>query len=482
MSEDKLKTRFAPSPTGYLHIGGARTALFNYLLARQKKGTFLLRIEDTDVAREKEKSYEKILEDMEWLGIKWDEGPIRQTQRLDIYKKYADILIEKGFAYPCYCTPEELREKSEAMLKQKITPRYDGTCRNLTPEQVDSLVKEGRTPCLRFRVPEERAVTVKDLVRGEVTYEPGFSGDFVIFKSDGTPAYNFAVVIDDHEMGVTLVMRGEEHLVNTPLQVLMYEALGLELPDFAHISMILAPDRSKLSKRHGTVAVGEYKDKGVLPEALVNYLALLGWNPGTDEEFFNMSQLVEKFRLYCVSRSPAVYDFEKLKWMTSQYIKEMNNSQLLENLKPFILETGLVNEVYINQNRETMLGIVKALKPRLSLLTDVKEEIKIFFADEFQLEEAARECMEWETTPAVFDAFIEVLEEMGAFNKQNFMQGVKEIQKRSNAKGKKLYMPLSVGITGQAHGVEMEYILTILTKEQMLKRLKAARQLIAARA
>jgi nondiscriminating glutamyl-tRNA synthetase len=466
-----IKVRFAPSPTGYLHIGGARTALFNYLYARKNSGNFVLRIEDTDVKREAAESYEKILSDMQWLGINWDEGPFRQTDRLDIYRKYADQLVHSGIAYYCYCTPEELEKKRQEMMAQKITPHYDGTCRHMTLEEREKKACEGRLPCLRFRIPDNASITVKDLIRGEVTFDKDLVGDFVIVKSDGIPTYNFAVVVDDHEMGITLVMRGEEHLVNTPRQILIYQALGFPVPEFAHISMILAPDRSKMSKRHGTVAVEEYRNQGFLPEAIVNYIALLGWSPEGDREFYTLQEMEEIFSLDRIASNPAVYDVEKLKWMNAHYIKEMDDERLLPLLIPHFLDAGYTTVEKLAADQDRLLEIVKAVKTRLVLLADITREAKIFFNDEIEVEDETKETLKWETTPKVFDAFLEVLEEKGSLTEENFMDAVKEIQKKSGAKGKYLYSPLRVAVTGQAHGVEMKYALILLSKEQMVKRI-----------
>jgi len=474
-----LKVRFAPSPTGYLHVGGARTALFNYLYARKMGGTFLLRIEDTDIKREKEDSIQGIIQDMKWLGLNWDEGPIQQTTRLDIYKKYANKLEESGLAYPCYCTSGELKEIREKMMAQGVTPKYDRTCQNLTPEERKKREDEGRVPCLRFRMPDE-TITVHDLVRGDVVFDNEVIDDFIIMKSDGTPSYNFAVVIDDHDMGVNLVMRADEHLVNTPRQISLYNALDFELPKFAHISMILSPDRKKLSKRHGTVAVDLFKKEGYLPEALVNYIALLGWSPPDDREIMTLDEMIKLFSLDRLAKNPAVYDVEKLKWMNSQYLHKMDSEILLNLLIPYMMDAGYVDDNAIKTDREKLLRMVEALKNRIVLLKDIKKEARIFFDDNIEFDESGMESLGWETTPAVFDAFLEALDEFDDINSNNFMKLVKMIQKKSNVKGKRLYMPLRVGITGQGHGPEMSHILTILTPEQMKKRLEIARKNLSA--
>jgi nondiscriminating glutamyl-tRNA synthetase len=476
--KSEVKVRFAPSPTGYLHIGGARTALFNWLYAKKMNGAFLLRIEDTDIKREKEDSIVRILEDLTWLGLSWNEGPVRQTDRLPIYKQFAEEMLEKGLAYRCYCTHDELEAKRVRMKEEKLNPRYDGTCRNLSDEERAKFEAEGRKPAIRFRVPEKKVV-VNDLVRGEVVYDEDFAGDFVIFKSDGTPSYNFAVVIDDYQMGVTIVMRGEEHLVNTPRQVLLYEALGFTAPQFAHISMILSPSREKLSKRHGTVAVDLFKQEGYLPEAMVNYIALLGWSPPEGRELFTLDEMAELFSLDRVAKNPAVYDVEKLKWINSQYIQKMDREILLEKLIPYMKAAGFINDETAVSKKETLLQIAEALKPRLVLLSDVAREARIFFEDELQFDDQGKEALAWEATPAVFDAFIEVLDEYESLTADNFMEAIKKIQKKSGAKGKNLYVPLRAGITGQGHGIDMSWIMTILSPDQMKKRLKSARQMVA---
>ncbi len=473
MDKNTLKVRFAPSPTGYLHIGGARTALFNYLLAKKEKGTFLLRIEDTDVKREVEQSYQKILRDLKWLNIIWDEGPVKQSDRLSVYKKYAEDLMKRGLAYKCYCTPEELQAKREEMMAKGITPKYDGTCRNLTEEEQKAKEKEGRLPCIRFKILEEKDVVVHDLVRGDVKFEKGFADDFVIMKSDGTPSYNFAVVIDDHEMGINLVMRGEEHLVNTPRQILLYEALGFSVPQFAHISMILAPDRSKMSKRHGTVAVEEYRLQGYLPEAIVNYIALLGWSPEGDKEIFTMQELIEEFSLERVAKNPAVYSVEKLKWINSQHIQRKSPEELLPLLYPFVEKTNLVTK-----EDPRLLKIIEAVKPRLTLLSDIVEFVKLFYDDHVEFEEEAIQSLKDEKTPLVLNAFLETLEEEPTITEENFVSFVKKIQKRSKVRGKKLYMPLRASLTGKVHGLDLKYVLTILTKEQMKNRIQKAMSMV----
>src|SRR5690606_33984371 len=283
-----IRVRFAPSPTGYLHIGGARTALFNYYFARKYGGKFILRIEDTDRERLKEDSVQQILSSMKWLGIDWDEGPIYQSDRLDLYRKEANRLVEEGKAYYCFCTQEEMEKDREEQRKRREPFRYSGRCLNLSKEEIEKNLREGKPYVIRIKTSKEGTTEIEDLIRGKVSFDNSQMDDYIILKSNGMPTYNFACVVDDHHMGITHVIRGEEHLSNTPKQVLMYKALGYDIPQFAHISMILAPDRSKLSKRHGATSVEEFREKGYLKEALVNYLTLLGWSPGDETEIFSM--------------------------------------------------------------------------------------------------------------------------------------------------------------------------------------------------
>src|SRR5215472_5069892 len=328
-----VRVRFAPAPTGSLHVGGARTALFNYLFARGRSGTFVLRSEDTDLTRSSVESERVIEDDLHWLGLDWDEGvnrggpygPYRQTERRDRYGLAAARLLETGAAYPCYCTPEELDAERAAAEARGEAPKYSGRCRGLSEAERQAFEREGRKPAIRFQMPE-RDVYVEDLVRGSVHFPAGSIGDFVIMKSDGNAAYNFAAVVDDSEMAITHVLRGDEHLPNTPRQVSLYEALGFPLPLFAHVSMILAADHQKLSKRHGATAVSEYREQGYLPQALVNYLVLLGWSPGDDREFFTLDELSQLFALARVSKSPAVFDQAKLRWFNAHYIRAMTNA------------------------------------------------------------------------------------------------------------------------------------------------------------
>jgi glutamyl-tRNA synthetase len=380
-----VRTRYAPSPTGTLHIGGARTALFSYLYARRHGGVFVLRIEDTDTAREVPGSTEQIMEDLKALGIRWQEGPdvggpygpYRQSERAPRYRALLQELEERGMAYRCYCTPEELDAVRAAQRAAGKPPRYPGTCRGLTLD--DHRRRAGMPHVLRLRVPDTGETVVEDLIRGRVVFENAVLDDFVIRKSDGMPVYNFAVVVDDSDMAITHVIRGEEHLSNTPKQILVYRALGLDLPRFAHVPMILAPDRSKLSKRHGATAVAEYRAMGILPEALVNYLALLGWSPPDGEEFFDLDTAAAAFDLDRVQRTAAIYDLKKLVWMNAQYLKRLPEDQVVNAVKPFLGAHGIDPEHPAVQPATDLKGAVRLTRDRAHTLDELAEAMSFLY-------------------------------------------------------------------------------------------------------
>lgn len=474
------KVRFAPSPTGHLHIGGARTALFNYLEAKNKGGTFLLRIEDTDAARSTKESEDVIIEDLRWLGIDWNEGievggdygPYRCTERPEIYKKYLNALLEEGKAYKCYCTAEETEAEREAQRAKGEMPRYAGKCRDLTKEQIEVYEAEGRIPTVRFRVPEDEDIVINDKVRGEVVFESNGVGDFIIAKADGTPVYNFAVSVDDHLMEITTVIRGEEHLSNTPRQVLIYEAFGWEPPKFAHVSLILGEDRSKMSKRHGSTHVDQYRNKGYLPEAIINFLALLGWSPEGEEEIFTLKQLEEMFTLDRVSKNPAVFDVKKLNWINGQYIRSSDLDYITKLCIPYLLEADLITDKDIEERYDWIKMLVSATRGNLDYLSQIIDHVGIFFDDKVEPEsEEACEVMEPDHVKVVLESFkakVEAAEDIDlTFAKSVF----KEVQKDTGIKGKNLFMTVRVALTGQCHGPEMPDIIQILGKEGMINRI-----------
>lgn len=474
------KVRFAPSPTGHLHIGGARTALFNYLQAQNKGGTFLLRIEDTDAARSTQESEDVIVEDLRWLGINWNEGidvggdhgPYRCTERVEIYDKYISALLEAGKAYRCYCTAEETEAEREAQRANGQMPRYAGRCRNLRQEEIMAYEAEGRVPTVRFKVPVDMDIVINDTVRGEVVFESNGVGDFIIAKADGTPVYNFAVAIDDHLMEITTVIRGEEHLSNTPRQVLIYQALGWDTPKFAHVSLILGEDRSKMSKRHGSTHVDQYRNKGYLPEAIVNFLALLGWSPEGEEEIFSLRELEEMFTLDRVSKNPAVFDIKKLNWINGQYIRSSNLDYITKLCIPYLLEANLITDEDVENRYEWLQMLVSATRGNLDYLAQITDHVGIFFSDTLEFEDdKARKVMEGDHVKVVLESFKEKVSAADEIDLAFAKSVFKEVQKDTGIKGKNLFMTVRVALTGQCHGPEMPDIIQILGKEGMTKRI-----------
>ncbi|MCX7951531.1 MAG: glutamate--tRNA ligase [Clostridiales bacterium] len=479
------RVRFAPSPTGHLHIGGARTALFNYLYAKRTGGKFLLRIEDTDLNRSTEESEKVIIEGLKWLGINWDEGievggehgPYRSTERVDIYNPYVEKLLEEGKAYLCYCSEEELEREREEALKKGEMPRYSGKCRHLTKEDRERLEKEGRKPVVRFRVPNNEPIIIEDLVRGRVEFNSNDIGDFIIVKSDGIPVYNFAVTIDDYLMEITTVIRGEEHLSNTPRQILIYKALGFDVPKFAHVSLILGKDRTKMSKRHGSTWVEQYKDAGYLPEAINNFLALLGWSPEGEEEIFSMSELENIFDINRVSKNPAVFDIDKLNYINGIYIRKSELDKIVDLAIPHLIKAGFIDEDFVKENREWISKVVDAVRGGLSYVGEIVNHVGIFFGEEVKLEDdEAKEVLKQEHIPALLDEFKNILLETETVTKENAKEIMNEIKNRTGAKGKALFMPVRVSVTGQVHGPELVNILEILGKDLLIKRIDYVRQ------
>ncbi|NLK21210.1 MAG: glutamate--tRNA ligase [Epulopiscium sp.] len=474
------KVRFAPSPTGYLHIGGARTALFNYLHAKKNGGKFLVRIEDTDLARSSKESEEVIIRDLHWLGITWDEGieiggesgPYRSMERLNLYDKFIKKLIDEGKAYYCYCTAEEIEAERKAQREKNELPRYTGKCRNLTPEQAKEYEKQGRKPVIRFRVPEGQKIIVHDKVRGDVEFESDGVGDFIIVKSDGAPVYNFAVTIDDHLMGITTVIRGEEHLSNTPRQILIYEALGFEVPKFAHVSLILGEDRSKMSKRHGSTHVDQYRNKGYLPEAIVNFLALLGWSPEGEEEIFTLDELERLFSLGRVTKNPAVFDIKKLNYINGRYIREIDINRVTDLAIPYFVNAGFMTEKEAKDNYSLVQRMVNATREKFDYLEQITEHVRVFFEDEIKPEDTqAEEVLKLEHVKDILLLFKGKVNAAQELTSDEVKVILKSIQKETGVKGKNLFMPVRVAISGQCHGADIYEVISILGKDKVAKRI-----------
>ena len=483
----EIKVRFAPSPTGPLHIGGARSALFNWLFARRYGGKLLVRIEDTDIDRSSRESEDNILDSLTWLGLDWDEGirvggpggPYRQTERLDLYHKYAEQLLAQGHAYRCYCTEEELADEREALLAAVELPRYLGRCRDLGAADRARLEAEGRRPVLRFKVPGERIVMVPDQVRGQVSFDCSGIGDFIIVKSDGVPTYNFAVVVDDYLMDITHVLRAEEHLSNTPRQILIFEALGWELPVYAHISLILGKDRSKMSKRHGATAIDQYRARGYLPEAMVNFLALMGWSPGGEEEVFTPAQLQKQFSLERVSKSPAVFDPDKLNYINGYYIRQSTAEQLMPLALPFLQQAGYIPPELTPAVEARVKLIITAVREYLTNMSELPEHVAVFFHEPDYTHTDVATVLDQAQVPIVLGSVRDQLLAVEKLDEQAAKALLKALPKSLGLGGKKIYQPLRVALTGKTHGPELYHLLPALGVEQAVARLNRVLELIS---
>ncbi|MGQ9557181.1 MAG: glutamate--tRNA ligase [Desulfurispora sp.] len=478
-----VRVRFAPSPTGPLHIGGARSALFNWLFARRYGGKFIVRMEDTDLDRSSRQSEQEILTSLRWLGLDWDEGievggphaPYRQTERLEIYRKYTDLLLRSGQAYYCFCTEEELAAEREAQLARGITPVYSGRCRHLSGEQKQVFLAQGRRPVVRFAVPAGRVLTVDDLVRGEVHFESEGIGDFIIVKSDGIPTYNFAVVVDDHEMGITHVIRAEEHLSNTPRQILIYEALGWSCPQFAHVSLILGQDRSKMSKRHGATSIEQYREMGYLPEALVNFLALLGWSPGGEEEVLSLEEIKTMFSLDRVAKNPAVFDLDKLNWLNGHYIRQADLDRLTTLALPYLVKAGCAPANPTAADMRRLKRLMVAVRPYLSCLAEIELHLPLYFADSVEpADEEARQALTGEHVPGVLAGLADKLAGREEIDETEARTILKSLPGELRLPGKKVYVPLRVALTGRTHGPELHQFIPALGPQRALQRLVRA--------
>lgn len=468
------RVRFAPSPTGQLHVGGARTALFNWLFARRCGGKFVVRIEDTDAARSTKESEDAMVKDLQWLGLDWDEGPqrggergpYRQSERKEIYRKYVDVLVEKGLAYPCFCTDDELEAMKKEAEENKMPPVYNGKWAHASQEEVESMINAGVPYCYRFRVPKDKVVDIDDIVRGKVSWNTNTLGDFVVLRSNGLPVYNFCVAIDDGLMGISHVVRAEEHLPNTLRQVLIYEALDMPQPVFAHVSLILAPDRSKLSKRHGATSVGQFREMGYLPDALVNYLALLGWNDGTEKEIFTLPELVESFTLDRVTKSAAVFDIEKLKWMNGQHLRALPEESIVELIGQDLVEAGIAKDAGGQFCRDASL----LLQNSCDLVADSRDQLQTILQYEFLSTVASDKAAKFveddfkQVVEAVISAY-ESKELLGALEngESDWKTWVKATGKALNRKGKRLFMPLRIALTGCMEGPDVGAQLMLLS-------------------
>ncbi len=460
-----IRVRFAPSPTGQLHVGNARTALFNWLLARGSGGTFVLRIEDTDVERSTRESEQAILEDLRWMGLEWGEGvdsggeygPYRQSERLHMYRAHIVELLSRGLAYRCFCPPEQLEMDRYQALRERRPPKYVGRCRDIPPEEARRRVENGEPAAIRFRIPENREVVFDDLVRGEVRFDTDVVGDPVIMRSEGIPAYNFAVVIDDALMGITHVVRGEDHISNTPRQLLLYEAFGWTPPRFAHVSMVLGPDHAPLSKRHGATSVSEFRARGYLPEALTNYLALLGWSPGEGQEIVPLDELARRFKLEDVGHSASVFDTEKLAWMNRHYLKAAAPERLTALVLPYLKAEGWVTEPS-DSGLEFLRGVIPLAAASVDRLDQAPARLRFLF--DYSAARALQDSTvrsEAEAARAVIAAFADVAAGSTPLaNREAFRAVVAQVKERTGQKGKALLHPIRLALTGEPDGLELD--------------------------
>lgn len=473
----KVRVRFAPSPTGYLHVGGARTALYNWLFARQHQGQFILRIEDTDLERSTLEAEEGLLNDMRWLGLTWDEGPgiggphapYRQSERKDLYRKAAEDLLANGSAYPCFCPEELLEEKRKQAEAEHRSPHYDGTCLKLSKEEIEKRLKAGEAHVIRVKAPL-RDYRINDMVRGEVEWKSGTLGDFIIMRSNGMPVYNFCVVVDDAAMEISHVIRAEEHLPNTHRQIILYEGLHRKVPEFAHVSLILGPDKTKLSKRHGATAVGQYEKDGFLPIGMLNFLALLGWSEGNNNEFYSLDELIQKFSLDRINKAPAVFDSVKLAWMNGQHIKVMPPSEFCGRIAP-ILRQAFPNDARLMDDTR-LQKLAALLQPAVSTLNQVSQIAGPILHGGQPENDEARQVLTVPEIPALMSAF---REEFGKseWTREPLNAALKSAGKKAGVKGKGLFMPLRVKLTGNCHGPDLIGTLEVLGCEETLKRLSA---------
>src|SRR5690242_568851 len=460
----QVRVRFAPSPTGFLHIGGVRTALFNWLYARQQKGVFILRIEDTDQSRSTDESIQAIVEGMKWVGLDWDEGPYRQTERMDLYRSHAMTLLDRGQAYWCICKADELEARRKEAEAKGLSPRYDGRCRNL------GIANPSGEAAMRFKAPQEGQTVVDDLIKAKIVFDNNVHDDLIILRSNGYPTYNFSVVVDDALMHITHVVRGDDHLTNTPRQVPIFQALGFPVPRFGHLPMILGSDKARLSKRHGATSIMAYKDMGYLPDAMVNYLVRLGWSHG-DQEVFTREELIEKFSWKNVQASAAVFNPDKLLWMNAEYIKTSPPGEVAQALVPLLAQGGLKNEV-AEVSAQWLTQLVVLVKERAKTLVEMVEWVKPYFGQAVTFEqEAAKKFL----TPAIAPVLQKLLsrfEALSNFSKQTWEESFKSLVEEEGLKMGQLAQPVRVALTGRTASPGLFEVMEVLGRDRTLFRLR----------
>ena len=468
--DDKVRVRFAPSPTGYLHIGGVRTALFNWLFAKRHGGKFILRIEDTDISRSTEESIQEIIEAMKWLGLDWDEGPFRQMERQAIYQKTANTLLAENKAYRCYCTQEELEARKQAAIKMGQKPKYDGKCRNLTDPRQDL------PSVVRFKSPLSGTVTINDMLRGAIVFDNSELDDLIIQRSDGTPTYNFVVVVDDTDMKITHVIRGDDHLSNTPRQALLYDSLNYPRPKFAHISMILGNDKTRLSKRHGATSILAYRDMGYLPDAMLNYLVRMGWSHG-DQEIFSRQELIQLFSLENITISPAVFNPEKLLWIGAHHIKNTPAAELVKHLEPLLIREGVLPRDH-GLSPDEIARPIPFLQERSKTLVEMAQGAAFYFKKELEFDEKAKEKFLRAEFKPMLEQLISTLEKQDDFSATKIETLFNTLAEQIGVKLGQLAQPVRVALTGKTVSPGIYEVIMLLGKERALARLKNAVQLL----
>ncbi len=487
----RVRVRFAPSPTGYLHIGGLRTGLYSYLFAKKHGGDYILRIEDTDRTRLVDDATKRLVETLNYLGVRHDEGPqydaegvlyqvgdagpYIQSKNLGSYTKAADKLIESGHAYRCFCSKERLDNIRSDMKKNGLTPKYDGLCRNLSESESKSRMENGEDYVVRLKLPESTDITFHDYIRGDVTFNTDDLDDQVLIKQDGFPTYHLAVVVDDHHMGITHVIRGEEWVSSTPKHIALYDAFGWEKPKYIHLPLILNESKKKLSKRHDDVSVESFLEKGYLKEALVNYVSLLGWSPSDDVEIMSLEDIIEKFDFEKLSHSSAVFSVDKLKWVNAQHIRGMDIDELVSRAMPFMLASGVISEDDVKNNKDLIKMMVSSLQERVELLSEFGEKAKVFVGEAVEMENSeCEELLQGEHAPIVIESFLRAVREQGSLTDDNAKAPFKVVQKETGYKGKNLFMTIRVALSGNMHGVDMKDLLLILGYDKVIQRLENA--------
>lgn len=483
----EVRLRFAPSPTGYLHIGGLRTALYNYLFAKANHGKMVLRIEDTDRTRFVEGAIEGLIQSLKWAGIDYDEGvfmedgkvvergdygPYIQSNRLDIYQKYVDQLLEEGHAYYCFCSKDRLDHlREEQKIKGQI-PRYDGLCRSVPLDEARERIAKGEKAVVRLKLPENMDIKFHDAVRGDITINTNEMDDQVLMKSDGFPTYHMAVVVDDHLMKITHIVRGEEWLPSTPKHIYLYDCFGWEKPQYVHLPGVLNADHKKLSKRQGDVSVEDFKNRGYLPEGLINYLALVGWSPKDNEEILSMKDLIDQFSFDRVSKAGGVFDKNKLDWVNAHYIKELPIDDLVDLSIPELVKAGLISQDFVQGHRDWLKLLLETVRESLSRIEEVPEKTAFLFGNLEVTEEEAKDQLASDQIGDLLGALKEELDSVDQVDQEFAKTVMKRIQKKTGIKGKGLYMPTRAALTGNVHGPELSNIMELLGKEKMLERIE----------